>query len=255
MATTLTQGTTVVAQFTVPGTTAVITVEKFSDNRFYATVEAPHGLGGYHSCGRSTEAEAREAANDFWKHVVELRKRAEAQRMEVQQVPGLPGVTYGDVAATFSDTGAEPHGYTTEDYRRDANLAAATGTRNPRYAGVREARTEAKKVLAALAPDHSTFRVAVQLSADDKLRFFQLDTPLKGRWVGCVFMKEQAGDDLHKVRDIVREEAVLRAVIADAEGALVRYGLELGACGMCGRTLTDEESRARGIGPICAEKL
>lgn len=171
-----------------------------------------------------------------------------------QQVPGLPGVTYGDVAATFSDTGAEPKDYTAADYRRDANLAAATGTVNPRYAGVRAAREEAKKVLATLVPGHDKFRVAVQLPGD-KLRFFQLDMPLKGKWAGCLFMKEQASDELYRVRDIVREEAVLNAVIADAQGALKRYGLELGSCGMCGRTLTDEASRALGIGPVCIDKL
>lgn len=34
--------------------------------------------------------------------------------------------------------------------------------------------------------------------------------------------------------------------------AVVRYGQELGSCGICGRTLTDEESRRTGIGPVCA---
>lgn len=156
-----------------------------------------------------------------------------------QQVPGLPGVTFNDAAAAFSAPPVTP---------------PTTGSANPRYAGVREARVQARVMLAALAPGHDKFRVAVQLP-DDKLRFFQIDTPLRGKWAGCVFIKEQAGDDLHKVRDIVREEAVLRAVIADARGCLERYGLELGACGMCGRTLTDEESRARGIGPVCFDKL
>lgn len=140
-----------------------------------------------------------------------------------------------------------------------AHVAHATGTPRPnrvnRYAAVKKLRQEAREVLASLVPDHSTFRVAVQLDPTDKLRFFQIDTPLKGQWVGCVFMKEQASDETYKVRDIAREEAVLRLVIADAKGALTRYGLELGACGMCGRTLTDEESRARGIGPVCIEKL
>ena len=30
------------------------------------------------------------------------------------------------------------------------------------------------------------------------------------------------------------------------------YGREIGSCGVCGRTLTNEESRAAGIGPVCA---
>lgn len=34
-----------------------------------------------------------------------------------------------------------------------------------------------------------------------------------------------------------------------------RFGRLYGICVVCGRTLTDEESIARGIGPICAEKL
>lgn len=186
-----------------------------------------------------------------------------------QQVPGLSGVTFREAELAFSDSAdkaeyarreaeQERAAYRAEmdweDRRRDANLAAATGTTNPRYAGVRAAREEAKKVLAALVPDHDKFRVAVQLPGD-KLRFFQLDMPLKGKWAGCLFMKEQASDELYRVRDIVREEAVLRAVTKDAEGALARYGLELEHCGLCGRTLTDEESRARGIGPVCIDKL
>lgn len=32
------------------------------------------------------------------------------------------------------------------------------------------------------------------------------------------------------------------------------YGRELGMCGKCGRHLTDEASRARGLGPECASK-
>lgn len=186
-----------------------------------------------------------------------------------QQVPGLPGVTVRKAELAFSDhsdkteyarreaeqeRAAYQAEMTWEDRRRDANLAAATGTSNPRYAGVRAARDEAKRVLAALVPDHSTFRVAVRLP-DDKLRFFQLDMPLKGKWKGCLFMKEQASDELYRVRDIVREEAVLREVIKDAAKALHRYGMELGTCGMCGRTLTDEASRTLGIGPVCADKL
>jgi hypothetical protein len=36
--------------------------------------------------------------------------------------------------------------------------------------------------------------------------------------------------------------------------AAVRYGQELEFCGCCGRHLTDETSRAAGIGPDCAAK-
>lgn len=38
------------------------------------------------------------------------------------------------------------------------------------------------------------------------------------------------------------------------EEAGFRFGREIGACCRCGRTLTDESSRAAGIGPTCAAK-
>lgn len=45
-----------------------------------------------------------------------------------------------------------------------------------------------------------------------------------------------------------------RIEAAGTEDALRRYGQELGECGHCHRPLTNDESRARGIGPICARK-
>lgn len=37
--------------------------------------------------------------------------------------------------------------------------------------------------------------------------------------------------------------------------AMERYGREIGKCGRCGRHLTDEVSRALGLGPECASKM
>ncbi len=39
--------------------------------------------------------------------------------------------------------------------------------------------------------------------------------------------------------------------VADPEAARKLYGQEIGQCGDCNKTLTDQESRARGIGPDC----
>jgi hypothetical protein len=41
---------------------------------------------------------------------------------------------------------------------------------------------------------------------------------------------------------------------AGAHAAMIRFGHELGYCGRCGTELTDDASRAAGIGPICAGK-
>ena len=45
-----------------------------------------------------------------------------------------------------------------------------------------------------------------------------------------------------------------RIAAVGAEAASARYGHEIGECGICGRQLTNDESRARGIGPVCAAK-
>lgn len=60
-------------------------------------------------------------------------------------------------------------------------------------------------------------------------------------------------------RDPVRVRISPEAMIAIANKifaagpreAMLRYGREIGECGHCGRTLTNDESRAVGIGPRC----
>lgn len=159
-----------------------------------------------------------------------------------QEIPGLPGVTVEQATTLADNTQRE----------ETAHRAPA---RNDHYAKVRALRDEARGVLGRLVENHDKFRVAVVLPGEEKVRFFRLDVPVRGRWVGSVFTKEQAGDEYFKVRNPMREEAILTAVLKDPLSALTRYGLEIGACGVCGRTLTDEESRARGIGPVCADKM
>lgn len=97
---------------------------------------------------------------------------------------------------------------------------------------------------------------------DGITKFFKVDVVEDGKWGGWVFVKIQASDELHrqgsqKPGQAYRgaSEDYLRAIVADEQAASTLYGREIGRCGICGRTLTDEDSRARGIGPICAEKM
>ena len=84
------------------------------------------------------------------------------------------------------------------------------------------------------------------------VKFYRVDRPTDGAWAGWTFVKVQAGDDLYPVKGAARA-AVLQAILdAGPKEASVRYGHELGHCGVCGRTLTDADSRAAGIGPVCA---
>lgn len=86
-------------------------------------------------------------------------------------------------------------------------------------------------------------RYAVE-NAEGVLRFYVADH--EGLFV-------QASDELHRVHPS-GQEAVIEAIAADPETASRRYGTELGRCGRCNRTLTDEVSRAAGLGPVCAAK-
>lgn len=90
---------------------------------------------------------------------------------------------------------------------------------------------------------------------DGTVKFYKVDRPTEGRWSGYTFVKVQASDEWHQIRDRHSRNAILRSIAADPIGAMRRYGMELGQCGNCGRTLTDETSRQMGIGPDCAQAL
>jgi hypothetical protein len=97
------------------------------------------------------------------------------------------------------------------------------------------------------------YAVATDDGATNELAFYKVDRPTAGRWAGFVFVKHIVSDEELAVRGPAKA-TILSKIAADAPGAAARYGHEIGACGLCGRTLTNDESRARGIGPICAAK-
>lgn len=77
---------------------------------------------------------------------------------------------------------------------------------------------------------------------------------------GALYVKE-SGTYLGKImggkfiasRDCNADQSArIVAAAADPERAAVAYGKLLGSCSCCGRELSDPESVARGIGPICA---
>lgn len=72
------------------------------------------------------------------------------------------------------------------------------------------------------------------------------------RWEGFVFLKVQASDEEHPVRNRQAREAYINAIVEQGwKKCLLRYGQKIGKCGHCGRTLTNQESREYGIGPVC----
>jgi Family of unknown function (DUF6011) len=84
----------------------------------------------------------------------------------------------------------------------------------------------------------------------ETLYFYRVVTKIDGRWAGRQFVNRFRSDDLLPVTR--REQEDVRALIAaDAEMARMRFAAELTRCYQCGKMLTDELSRALGIGPVC----
>lgn len=88
----------------------------------------------------------------------------------------------------------------------------------------------------------------------DSLRFYHINKHTEGRWAGYVFVEYQAGSETWPLRNRLERERILVEIGKDPRAASIRYGHEIGACGVCGRTLTNPESIAAGIGPVCAGK-
>lgn len=114
--------------------------------------------------------------------------------------------------------------------------------------------------------DLPTFTNARRLAADipdgryavreqDEIKFYKIDKPSEGKWAGYVFLKIQASDAEFAIKSAARQMSVFAGILDAGVAESSRlYGVSLGACGVCGRTLTDAESIASGIGPVCARK-
>lgn len=114
-----------------------------------------------------------------------------------------------------------------------------------------QARSEAQEAHKPAMPHNvPAGRYAVE-NADGKLSFYKVDTPTEGKWAGFTFLKVLASDTEYPVKG-AGKATILAAIAVDPKAALIRYGREIGACGVCNRTLTDEASREAGIGPVCA---
>jgi hypothetical protein len=85
--------------------------------------------------------------------------------------------------------------------------------------------------------------------------FVKVDIPTDGRWAGSIFVKVQAGDELHRTSRTTADALLAKIAAAGVQASMTRYGREIGSCGHCGRTLTNEESREAGIGPVCRGKM
>lgn len=102
-------------------------------------------------------------------------------------------------------------------------------------------------------PVYAGGRAYYALEMGGVVHFFKVSRPKKGPHAGKTFVEEQAGDAFHKM-GWVRTGEVLDAIAADPDTAGRLYGLKIEKCYRCHKTLTDTDSRERGMGPDCAKK-
>lgn len=97
-------------------------------------------------------------------------------------------------------------------------------------------------------------RYAVR-GTDGVVKFYKVDKGRPGtKWDGMTFVSVMASDEEHPVRNRSTRIGILAAILVDVDGARRLYGQEIGRCARCNRTLTDETSRAYGMGPECRTK-
>lgn len=93
--------------------------------------------------------------------------------------------------------------------------------------------------------------------SDGKIQFFEVTTG-KGKWAGLQFvdrLEGAPGDWQHYPVRGMEKKRVMDELDADALGAAVRFSKHFTVCAVCGSPLSDPESMARGLGPICAKRF
>jgi hypothetical protein len=178
--------------------------------------------------------------------VEDLRTGPQAKLMDrlISQITELDA-ELGAAARTWTDKATASGAYWTPGRQ---GTASAWITKLIDKAGALRVEA-ARKAPATPAAKVADGRYAVE--EDGVLRFFKVKN---GRRPGFVFLDIQASDEWRKISSVTRIRKIMALIAQDPHAAMIRYGHELGECGRCGKVLTDEASRAAGIGPVCASK-
>lgn len=147
------------------------------------------------------------------------------------------------------------------------NAAAKSAARKAQWAAEKAAREEGAATL-SLSKIRAGFDSALQHLKRPKLRIADIQfslAPASGRNAGCIYVVRASDDTyLGKItpedkfitsRDCTAADSeTVARVAADPAAAATAHGHAYGYCSCCGRELTNPESVARGIGPICADR-
>lgn len=85
---------------------------------------------------------------------------------------------------------------------------------------------------------------------DGVVKFYRVSTSK----TGFKNVQVRASDDLHMLSAKAGIAVLHHIVEAGLAESRMLFATELGRCWRCGKSLTDEESRARGMGPDCASR-
>jgi hypothetical protein len=171
-------------------------------------------------------------------------RQAELMTSLVSQLEDLDTET-GAKARAYTE-GMTEHGKWTAG--REGNASAWIGRM---IAKVRELKAN-RPVATPTTDDFSNVPVGYYaLATDAGIKFYRVTRSDAGR----TYLRVQASDEFHLIRNLATKTQIMNAILADVRGAHALYGQHIGRCGRCHRTLTDELSRSRGIGPDCWEKI
>ena len=146
-------------------------------------------------------------------------------------------------------------------------LCAADKVRQAEWAAKRAAEAAAAPVIEVGAIEVAFAAARAANIKHPKLRlagFRFSPAPASGKNAGAIYVKDDGGEYLGKIAGGKFQKvyacqpavaAQVIAVAADPKQAAIAYGKEYGQCACCGRELSNPESVALGIGPICAGRF
>lgn len=154
------------------------------------------------------------------------------------------------------ETGAARRQELNEQYSNRTLTGGREGTATKAIDALKELRDKLRKEGKQLAlvdsdrPDIPEGRYAVDTD-EGHTAFYHVSVADNGRIYVRLFQSDQERPLPWKQSLAILKKIEAQGILASS----IRFGAEFGVCGVCGRGLTNPESRAAGIGPICAGRL
>lgn len=238
--------------------------EMIVDNGTSYRIDCRHCQAEGKACGRSHF----DTIADSWK----VQSRTERRIHDLERnAPIMPEPTRG----TGTGIGSRPVGGKPASEKQVSFLAKLQAERGlevstPASLTSREASAQIDALLKMPKPARTTTttreplpevhegRYALDFGTDhdgvNQIRFYKVDRPTQGRWAGYTFVKRLVSDEEVRI-SFGETKDVLTRIAGHEQEAMELFGRETATCGHCGRRLTNDESRERGIGPVCAGKM